>query len=257
MNLLDKDSRYDFCVKELIPVVVKSSEITKEKIRIIEKKGHGNFVTDIDKHIEEYLKQELSSLLPDSGFVGEESGASKDNSDYLWIIDPIDGTTNYIYGYPYAISVALKSTQNDELLIGVVVEPKRECVYFGCKEKGSYKLENGVISRLSIGTFPENEGVIIFGMPYDRKKSTKILGIVDEYYSIASDMKRIGPSSLDICRVASGNAKLYLELDLNIWDVSAGIVILQEAGGNYIVKDDLTIFYSDEKYVLNRENNLI
>ena len=103
-----------------------------------------------------------------------------------------------------------------------------------------------MVTQLRVRTFPPDEGIVVFGMPYDRRKTGKILNIVQKYYAIASDMKRIGPSSLDICLVASGKAKMYLELDLNLWDISAGILILTEAGGTYVQKGDLYIFGNDD-----------
>ena len=113
-------------------------------------------------------------------------------------------------------------------------------------EVDSYILEKGMVTQLRVRTFPPDEGIVVFGMPYDRSKTGKILDIVQKYYAIASDMKRIGPSSLDICLVASGKAKMYLELDLNLWDISAGILILTEAGGTYVQKGDLYIFGNDD-----------
>ena len=116
-------------------------------------------------------------------------------------------------------------------------------------EVDSYILEKGMVTQLRVRTFPPDEGIVVFGMPNDRRKTGKILDIVQKYYAIASDMKRIGPSSLDICLVASGKAKMYLELDLNLWDISAGILILTEAGGTYVQKGYLYIFGNE--YILN------
>ena len=128
----------------------------------------------------------------------------------------------------------------------MVYNPKDDIWYYACKGKGSYILEKGVVTQLQVRKFPPDEGIVVFGMPYDRRKTGKILDIVQKYYAIASDMKRIGPSSLDICLVASGKAKMYLELDLNLWDISAGILILTEAGGTYVQKGDLYIFGNDD-----------
>ncbi len=106
-----------------------------------------------------------------------------------------------------AVSVALVYEQPDHILLGVVYNPKDDIWYYACKGKGSYILEKGMVTRVRVRTFPPDEGIVVFGMPYDRRKTGKILDIVQKYYAIASDMKRIGPSSLDICLVASGESE--------------------------------------------------
>ena len=112
--------------------------------------------------------------------------------------------------------------------------------------QGSFAIENGIKKRLSVGAFPDNEGIAIFGMPYNREKTEKIFNIAKKAYGFSSDLKRVGPSSLDICMVAEGKAKLYFELDLNVWDICAGMLILTEAGGNYRQEDDLFLFGADK-----------
>lgn len=233
----------EFCEKKLIPLI---KDVTNRYIGspyTVEKKGQGNFVTTIDKKIEQELISELQKLIPDSGVIAEESAALYQKK-YNWIIDPIDGTTNFMNGLQYAVSVALVGGQPDQILAGVVYNPKDNVVYYACKGKGSYVIENGNVTKLKVKAFPDDEGIIIFGMPYDRSKTEKILDIVCQYYAMASDLKRIGPASLDICMVASGKAKMYIELDLQLWDVSAGVLILTEAGGTYRKTDDLYIFES-------------
>ena len=111
-------------------------------------------------------------------------------------------------------------------------------------------MQDGNKKRLKVGSFPDNEGLAIFGMPYNREKTEKILNVAKNVYKVSSDLKRIGPSSLDICMVAEGKAKLYFELDLNIWDICAGMLILTEAGGNYRQEDDLFLLGTDKVFDL-------
>lgn len=196
-------------------------------------------MTTVDTKIENELKIELHELIPDAGFIAEESGQSL-KAGLNWVIDPIDGTTNFIYGLPYAVSVAL--TELNQTVIGVVYNPKTDALYYACKGQGSYAVKNGITKRLSVGRFSDEEGLAIFGMPYNREKTGKIFDIAKKVYQFSSDLKRIGPSSLDICMVAEGRAKLYFELDLKIWDISAGILILTEAGGDFVQEDDLFLF---------------
>lgn len=229
--------------RRISDIVINASETAFEKDITVQKKGHGNFVTSADLKIEQILKEQLSRLYPDIGFISEEAAPDIRNC-FNWIIDPIDGTTNYLNHFPFAVSIALENRETEEIIAGIVYSPLDRELYFAGKGTGSYKINsNGFCEQIQVKEFDATEGISIFGMPYDRSKTRKILNIAEEYYSVSSDLKRIGPASLDICRVASGQAKLYFELDLNIWDVSAGLVILEEAGGSFEIKDDLFLFY--------------
>lgn len=241
MSLTSPEQLLLFCTRQVMPTVCRVADQCLQERYQIEIKEHGDFVTTIDKKINEELICELRTLLPEAGVISEESAAAPEKL-VNWIIDPIDGTTNFIYGLPFAVSVALKEQSSGETLLGIVYDPKRETVYYACKGCGSYRLCGKTQQKLSVGTFPNDEGPVFFGMPYDRSKTHRIFQIAERCYRIASDLKRIGPASLDICMVAAGNAKAYAELDLKVWDVSAGILILKEAGGFYKKQDDLFVF---------------
>lgn len=241
-----------FCEEKLIPTI---KSIVDRNLAIsfrVEKKGHGNFVTSTDKKIEKELKIQLHKLVPCTGFIAEESGKDL-NLGLNWVIDPIDGTTNFIYGLPYAVSVALIRQEIGQIVLGVVYNPKTNTIYYACSGQGSYVISNGITQRLHVGKFFDNEGIAIFGMPYNRDKTAKIFDVAQKVYKFSSDLKRIGPSSLDICMVAEGKAKLYFELDLNIWDICAGILILSEAGGNFRQEEDLFLFGTDKVFELYKD----
>lgn len=238
-----------FCEEKLIPLIRRIAARYMGVPFQIEKKGHGNFVTSVDREMENELKIHLHRLIPDAGFIAEESGKAL-KARLNWVIDPIDGTTNFIYGLPYAVSVALIVQEIRQVVIGVVYNPKTNTLYYACNGQGSYVVNNGVTKRLRVGDFSDEEGVAVFGMPYNREKTDKILNAAKRVYKFSSDLKRIGPSSLDICMVAEGKAKLYFELDLNIWDICAGILILTEAGGDFIQEDDLFLFGTRKVFAL-------
>ena len=235
----------DFCTQQLIPFIQQIADRYLEIPYDINRKSHGNFVTTADRGIEKDLIAGLRRMIPEAGFIAEESGEDT-KKEYNWIIDPIDGTTNFIYGLSYTVSVALSHREIDNVILGVVYSPKDQVLYYGCKGQGSYVAERNKRRRLQVRPFPADEGLAIFGMPYDRKKTDRIFELARKYYAISSDLKRIGPSSLDICRVAAGTAKVYFELDLKVWDIMAGILILTEAGGTYRIEGDLYIFGSGE-----------
>ena len=205
----------------------------------IKEKSQGNYLTSLDVEVERFLKSSLRDILPDAGFISEESPA--EIKERNWIIDPIDGTGNFIYGFPYTVSIAL-SNENSETEIGVVYCHSTDELFYAVSGCGASLRKGSLTTSIHVKHFPEDEGIIIFGVPYDRSKTHKIFSMVEKLYHDASDVKRIGPASLDICRVAEGNAKMYLELDLNIWDYAAGELILKEAGGHTEINDDLRIF---------------
>ena len=237
----------NFCEEKLIPVVRSVANIYLADRFQVEKKGHGNFVTSVDKELEKELKLQLQRLIPWAGVIAEESG-NDSKAEVNWVIDPIDGTTNFIYGLPYAVSVALTVNKTRQIIFGVVYNPKTDTLYYACHGQGSFVINNGIKKRLKVGDFPYNEGISIFGMPYNRRKTKKIFEVANKIYEFSSDLKRIGPSSLDICMVAEGKAKLYFELDLNIWDICAGMLILTEAGGAYRQEEDLFLFGTDQVF---------
>lgn len=241
-----------FCEEKLIPLIRSIATRYMVVPFQIEKKGHGNFVTSVDREMENELKIQLNRLIPDAGFIAEESGQTL-KAGLNWVIDPIDGTTNFIYGLPYAVSVALIVQQISQVVIGVVYNPRTDTLYYACNGQGSYIVNNGVTKRLKVGEFSDKEGVAVFGMPYNREKTDKIFDVAKRVYKFSSDLKRIGPSSLDICMVAEGKAKLYFELDLNIWDICAGILILTEAGGDFMQEDDLFLFGTRKVFALYKD----
>lgn len=240
--------RYDlkFCEEQLIPLIKEIYQQVDKKDLTIHKKGKGNFVTSVDISIENKLKEQLLNILPTSGFITEESEVEYSNQ-YNWVIDPIDGTTNFIYGYPFSISVALCKQDVQDPILGVVYAPLKDKFFYASKGQGSYVKENNKKRKLTINDVDYEEGISLYGMPYDREKVSMILDVVKKVYPNCSDIKRIGPASLDICRVAEGRAKLYFEYDLNLWDYIAALIVLKEAGGIFKCVNKLYMFANDGK----------
>ena len=208
-------------------------------------KSQGNYVTSVDYSVEQYLKEELQLLLPEAGIVSEESDPQC--RDINWVIDPIDGTGNMISGFPFAVSVALVDS-NGRGLLGAVMDVSRDLLFCALSGAGAFvQALDKEPERIHVKKHLSNEGLCIFGMPYNREKAHGILAIAEKLYTISSDLKRIGPSSLDICAVAEGRAKMYVEQDLNPWDYAAGALILKEAGGTVDQRGDLMIFCESEE----------
>lgn len=194
-------------------------------IKEISDKGEGKgIVTDVDKKSEEIIKNILNS----SGysFLGEEEGRTDNNSEYCWVIDPIDGTTNFSRGIPlFAISIAL--IKNDELLIGVILNPiTDECFY---AEKGKGAFLNGKKISVSDKNILKGNEVLLEGGYSDRDKD--IYATVTKIFSKESYTRRFGTTALEICYVANGSAEAFLSSGDSLWDFAAGLILVKEAGG--------------------------
>lgn len=228
--------------RELIPLIWSVSKKHAHTAIDVEVKGHGHFTTNISNEIERDLRDHLFSLVEGAGFVTPL--VDNPGEKWTWIINPIDGVNNFLNDLPYAITIALRREEDEKLVLGVVANPRDNTVFYAVVGRGAYAIRGDYSPvRLQVHKFPRNEGISIFGMSYDRDKATKTVQVARRLYDVSSDIKRIGPSSLDICRIAQNKAKYYAEFDLEKWDVSAGLIILQEAGGGYVKANDLYLFY--------------
>jgi len=209
----------------------------------VSKKGPGDFVTNSDKRTEKIIINELSLARPDYSFLAEESGASGKSTEFKWIIDPIDGTTNFLHGVPYfAISIGLE--KNKEIICGMIFNPITNEMFYAEKGKGAY-LNNSrirVSSRKNI-----DECVLLTGGPILSYKNKEIF--FKEYESVSRKVaatRKFGSSALDLAYLASGRCDGVWERNLNYWDIAAGIIIVKEAGGT------VTDFKGGDKYIEDR-----
>lgn len=202
-----------------------NKKISQENIEI---KGKHDFVTYVDKTAERKIVDALSELLPESGFIAEENTSDKIGDQYNWIIDPLDGTTNFIHSVPlYAISIALM--QNDEIVIGVVYEINlKECFYAW---KGSNAFLNGKEIQVSDNK-SINDSLIATGFPYyDYSRLDEYMEIFTYLLQNSRGVRRLGSAAVDLAYVACGRFEAFYEYGLRPWDVAAGAFIVQQAGG--------------------------
>lgn len=194
----------------------------------VEKKGHSNFVTHIDKLSEENLVRELSKLLPEAGFVAEEGTSNKKGETFNWVIDPIDGTTNFIHGLsPYSICVGLM--QNEKPVMGVVYEITQGEMFYAWE--GSKAYLNGELIEVSRAC-EHQDALIATGFPYyDLGKLELFMESLKEVMAKTSGVRRLGSAAIDLCYVACGRFEAFWEYGLHAWDVAAASFILQQAGG--------------------------
>lgn len=205
---------------------------------IKEKSSGVDLVTPYDGRIQEYLFRELAKAAPGCSFLGEEGEGEKKLSDgYCFIIDPIDGTTNFVKGFQHsAISVGL--AKDRELIAGVVLDPDLDNLFYAEKGKGAYL--NG--KRIHVSDCPLKESLVLFGTcPYEHELAAKTFKLTEQVFYNCLEVRRSGSAALDICYVAAGKADLYYELILRPWDFAGATVILREAGGicKTIYNDDI------------------
>lgn len=221
----------DTMLDKITDIVRKAGDIYKSagKDLGIEDKGSSvNLVTKYDKIIQDFLFDELKKLVPDCKFLGEEGEGNKRLTDgYCFIIDPIDGTTNFIKGYQHsAISVGL--AKDKEIIMGVVFDPDLNNMFYAEKGKGAFLNGNPIhVSDCSI-----DKSLVLFGTcPYEHELAHKTFELTEKIFYKAVEVRRGGSAALDICYVASGKADLYYEMILRPWDWAGASLILKEAGG--------------------------
>ncbi len=192
-------------------------------------KGPGNFVTAADRKAEEILREELAKARPGYGFLGEESGRTEgSDATHTWIVDPLDGTTNFLHGIPqFAISIGLQ--RDDAIVAGLIYNPANEEMFLAERGKGAFLNDKRI--RVA-GRRRLADSVIACGLPHfgrgDLELSRTELGAVQEK---VAGLRRFGSAALDLAWIAAGRFDGYWERGLSPWDMAAGIIIVREAGG--------------------------
>lgn len=198
-------------------------------INNIETKGLHDFVSYVDKKAEKMIVEKLGFLLPEAGFIAEEGTSSKIGKRYQWIIDPLDGTTNFLHKiHPHSISIALK--EYDEIVAGVVYEVNGNETFVAWKNGGAW-LNN---KRIYVSeTARLKESLIATGFPYkDFSRLEPYINCLRYFITNSAGIRRMGCASIDLAYVACGRFEAFFEYSLNPWDVAAGILLVREAGGD-------------------------
>lgn len=191
------------------------------------KEGNSNFVTTADLNVENFLKEKLLQLLPESGFVGEESQQKDYEKELQWIVDPIDGTANFIREMNLsAISVGL--IEKGEAILGVVYNPFIDEIYYAQKGKGAYL--NGKPIKVSDRDFAHSQFCVGFCL-YEKSMADICFRIFERVYMECDDMRRLGAASVELAALAAGRTDLFFEIRLAPWDYAAAAAIIKEAGG--------------------------
>ncbi|NWF52748.1 MAG: inositol monophosphatase [Nitrospirae bacterium] len=222
--------------KEFLDIAIKAARVAGDVIidnlgKISKKdigiKKSSDFVTAVDKESERLIIETIKSYFPDHLFLTEESLKECGKEAYRWIIDPLDGTTNYIHGFPiFSVSVALEYKGN--IIIGVTLDPLRDELFYA--EEGSGSFLNG--RRVNVSEERFKESLITTGFPFRKKEMIDLyLKLFRNIFFKVSDLRRAGSAALDLAYLACGRCDGFFELGLSPWDIAAGSLLIKEAGG--------------------------
>lgn len=241
-------SHLNAILPHVITVSKKAGEFIRNERKIfspekIEVKGLNDLVSYVDKTSEQIIVNELKTIFPEAGFIVEENSA-EGKKEYNWIVDPLDGTTNFIHNVPcYAVSIALE--YNNDILLGVVYEVARNECFYAINNGGAFL--NGKKIKVS-ETKVLSQSLIATGFPiYNFTLIDNYLNTLKYFMKNTHGIRRIGAAAADLCYLACGRFDAFFEYNLNPWDVAAGALIIKEAGGT--VND----FRSGDKWLFGKE----
>lgn len=207
--------------------LIQQASRSLEHIRV-DRKGHNDFVSEVDRRAEQTIIQTIQKAYPNHNILGEESGLIDNNSEFTWIIDPLDGTTNFLHGHPqYSISIGVK--HGDKITYAAVFDPNRNDIYTAELGKGA-KLND---SRIRVSKNANlADSLLATGFPtYDMSFLERYLNIFREMLKSTAGQRRAGSAALDLAYVASGKVDGFWEFNLKPWDIAAGYLLVKEAGG--------------------------
>lgn len=225
------ESNLTIVLSQLEPIIKKAGELLLgyfQNITSYEEKEAGGFVTEADLASERYLIEQLQPLIPGAAFIGEELGYNDGSNDYCWVIDPLDGTTNFVRGLPYfCISVAL--TYKGVPQLGVVYQPIMKEYFWAHRGHGAFLNGNNLrASQLS----NLNQSVVAVSFPYKKEKRFEhLLHLLNKVSPKTFGIRHFGAAALDLAYIAAGRLDGIFFEDLAWWDVAAGMLLVQEAGG--------------------------
>lgn len=244
MQLVD----INFLVREVIRLADEVGGFIRHEARTFDRartevKGKNDLVSYVDKESEAQIVARLSELLPQAGFIAEEGSGEEIPGGLNWIIDPLDGTTNFVHGLPiYAISIAL--AQGSQVLLGVVYEvSSKEC--FHAVRGGGAFLNDKPIRTSAVDSLAVS--LVATGFPYQNDDLDKYMGLLKAFLLKTHGFRRIGSAAVDLAYVAAGRFEAFYEKNLNPWDIAAGVLLVEEAGGR--VSD----FRDGDTYLFGRE----
>lgn len=240
---------YEKICNEVLIAVKQTGEFIRTEyytfnLQHIEYKGLNNLVSYVDKTAESKLVESLQKIMPEAAFLTEEETIATTTAEYKWIIDPLDGTTNFVHGIPmFSISVAL--VRNDKAVIGVVYEILRDECFYATITGKAYM--NGKVISVSDNQVLK-QSLLATGFPYyEFEKMPQYIELLKNLMQNCHGLRRMGSAAIDLAYVACGRFDAFFEYNLNPWDVAGGALIVQQAGGK------VTDFGGGENFIFGRE----
>lgn len=229
-------------IEKATQIVLEAYNIPK----VTEYKGRTDLVTKTDRQSEAIIISEIQKVFPKHGIIAEESERINTESDYQWIIDPLDGTANFVHDYPtFGISIGI--LHNNEPICGIIKELPINIIYSVVKGKGAF-CNNKQIHVSKVDALGEALLVTGFGYEHGEKWSAN-MKLFRRFTDITQGVRRLGAAAVDLCHVASGKVDGYWEFDLQPWDSAAGILLVEEAGGK-VTKMDGSEYSIDHPQIL-------
>ena len=237
-----------------VDAAVMSGDLIKRslgKIKTLSYKGRDNLVTDVDERSESMIINKIRSNFPDHSILSEEGAPKKSGSPYRWIIDPLDGTTNFIHAFPFfSVSIALELF--NKVILAVIYEPLRKELFFAETDKGASL--NG--KRISVSkTKRISQSFLATGFGYGKEGKERNLKHFGDFLLSALAVRRAGSAALDLAYVACGRFDGFWEMDLHPWDTAAGSLIVEESGG-FVTKFDGSTYALNDKEIVSSNSNI-
>ena len=224
-----------------------AGEILKENFgrvpqEAVRKKKQNDFLSFVDEESEKKIVEIIQAEFPSHAVLAEESGGSGPENEYMWIVDPLDGTTNYLTGIPlFAVSIALQ--YQNELVLGVIYDPIRDELFSAEKGRGAFL--NGSSIQVS-GKVSLNESILATGFPFKTKQFLpQYLQVFHDIFERSIGIRRMGSAAVDLAYLAAGRFDGFWEIGLSPWDTAAGTVLIREAGGQ------ISDFWNGSNFVWN------
>lgn len=217
---------------KIIQISKEAGEIIREgfgkKLTLEYKSNTSDFVTNIDKAAESRIINFIKKEYPTHNILAEESGVQNNDSEYTWVIDPLDGTMNFAHGLPI-FSVSIAVMKNSEIIAGVVYDVMNDTIYSAEKGSGAFQNEKRIVVNENSDL---EKSLLVTGFPYNIKENPDFA--IERFIKFlinSRGVRRLGSAALDLCHVANGTFDGYWEVNLQSWDMAAGILLVEEAGG--------------------------
>ena len=241
-------------ITQVIDIVRNASELMTKDITIEQKGNESNYVTSADENVQLYLEEQLTSLIPDSTFLGEESVNKVTGGEYIWVVDPIDGTANFIRELGSSV-ISVGLVKNGKPYLGVIYDPFKNEMFYAEKGKGAFL--NGKLISVSGRDF-RHSIICTAASQYNKQLAQPCFNILQKVYHQADDFRRFGAAAIEMAYLAAGRIELFFEIRLFPWDMAAGELIVEEAGGciEYLYEDRLPLDRPAGIIATNNKENL-